>query len=797
MAPPRQGRLAPGRRRLALNRARGVGAAGDQRSLGAGRGRADPEGPTPGSRRTQDPAPAHRRRHLLRPGRPPGRPGRTTGRGGAGIGRPPPGHRPAAAERGRHQLRGWPVSWHPGDPQSWGGWAPHDPRWGRHRPTWGWGHPARPLYDNQLGHRLPSGGPPAQGQLAMGVAIALFLLSPVTLFAWAIGQALLRVTGIRWWKLALASLATIAAVITAAGSPTAALAHHFSGYAGWLRQIRAAQLDYPTPGAFLWPQLPLAIPVGLLAAALNLAGRRQAIDPAEVKRQQREATRRMESAVRRAAQVRDDHFGPVALGVTIDGDLGWADKHGLVTVPLAMQGRSRLIVGTSGTGKTTDIEREGFRAARDGRKFFLIDGKGTDPGFVERALAGYLWGNPHARVALWPELPMDGWRGSPAAIHNRLMAMLGWSEPYYRDVASLLLRLALNAPGEDGPVHSSSQLMVRMDPELLVRLYEHDPDRLREAQSLVGRDQARAVKGAIGRFANFFAATSGGFDAGECGWSFEDVDFAYLRAPYLAGRQDADAAMRLLLEDFAHYATLRKPRRGEDATLVFDEFSAIAGGREAAIQLVERVRDAGCALYLSAQSADGLGDEAQQRRLVGACSGGLLIHAMPDPETLLKAAGVVKVIEQTWRLDTAGPTGNSSARIGERPRIEVTAVQQAREGEAWYIARGRYEHLMVARTTISDVYRDRAGGIVALARCLRPGASIPGARRWAEIEAAANGALVGVAGHLALPPSAASPATQVGLERDGGVPLVAGYRLRLAVITAARDADVATATAVI
>ena len=60
--------------------------------------------------------------------------------------------------------------------------------------------------------------------------------------------------------------------------------------------------------------------------------------------------------------------------------------------------------------------------------------------------------------------------------------------------------------------------------------------------------------------------------------------------------------MRLLLEDFAHYATLRKPRRGEDATLVFDEFSAIAGGREAAIQLVERVRDAGCALYLSAQS---------------------------------------------------------------------------------------------------------------------------------------------------------------------------------------------------
>jgi hypothetical protein len=683
------------------------------------------------------------------------------------------------------------VSWHPEDPRSWGGWSPHDPRWGRHQPTWGWGgHPARPLFDNQLGHRLPTGGPPARGELSMLVALGLFLLSPITLFAWAAGQLLLRVTAIRWWKLAMASLAALAAVIAAGGGPGPALAHHFSGYVGWFRQYGAPEIDFPTPGAFLVPQLPLAIPVGLLAAALNLAGRRQAIDPAEARKQQREATRRMESAVRRAANVRDDHFGPVALGVRIDGDLGWADKRGLVVVPRLMQARSRLIVGTSGTGKTTDIEREAFIAARQGRKFFLIDGKGTDPGFVERALAGYLWGNPYARVALWPELPMDGRRGSPAAIHNRLVAMLGWSEPYYKDVASLLLRLALNAPGEDGPVRSSQQLMARMEAELLVRLYEHDPDRLREAESLVGRDQARAVKGAIGRFANFFAAVAGGFDAGPSGWSFEDVDFAYFRAPYLAGREDADACMRLLLEDFAHYATLRKPRKGEDATLVFDEFSAIAGGREAAIQLVERVRDAGCALYLSAQSADGLGDEAQQRRLVGACSGGLLLHAMPDPETLLRAAGVVKVVEQTWRLDPSGPTGNSSARIGERPRIEPGAVQQAREGEAWFIARGRFEHLVVARTRVSDGYRTRAHAMVALARAWRPQEVLPGARTWREAEQAAQGALAGLQGHLAIqPPQEDGDGRRPNPPPEPSRPAPAGHRLRLAVAAAARDGD--------
>jgi hypothetical protein len=243
-----------------------------------------------------------------------------------------------------------------------------------------------------------------------------------------------------------------------------------------------------------------------------------------------------------------------------------------------------------------------------------------------------------------------------------------------------------------------------------------------------------------------------------------------------------------LLEDFAHYATLRKPRRGEDATLVFDEFSAIAGGREAAIQLVERVRDAGCALYLSAQSADGLGDERQQARLVGACSGGLLLHAMPDPESLLKAAGVVKVVEQTWRLDSQGPTGNSSVRIGERPRIEVTAVQQAREGQAWYIARGRFEHLMVARTTISDGWRTRAHAIVALARSWRPQEVLPGARTWRDAEQPAQGALAGLRAHLAIEPP---PDPDVSGTHSGSPtpPLPSGSRLRLAVAAAARDGD--------
>ena len=170
---------------------------------------------------------------------------------------------------------------------------------------------------------------------------------------------------------------------------------------------------------------------------------------------------------------------------------------------------------------------------------------------------------------------------------------------------------------------------------------------------------------------------------------------------------------------------------------------------------------------------------------------------MPDPETLLRAAGVVKVVEQTWRLDPQGPTGNSSARIGERPRIEPGAVQQAREGEAWYIARGRFEHLMVARTTRSATATGHArtpwspwpgpGGPLRSSRVLAPGS-----RRKRPARSTLSRPAAG-----SWPSSRHPTASGTDLPPEPHGPAPAGHRLRLAVAAAARDGDQdATATLV-
>jgi hypothetical protein len=102
----------------------------------------------------------------------------------------------------------------------------------------------------------------------------------------------------------------------------------------------------------------------------------------------------------------------------------------------------------------------------------------------------------------------------------------------------------------------------------------------------------------------------------------------------LAAREDASAAFRLLLEDLGHYGVARKDRDDQGMTVYLEEFSAVSDGARAAIDLAERLRDAGVGVVFVVQSYEGLGDEHQAARLLGS-SAALIVHRMPQPERLL------------------------------------------------------------------------------------------------------------------------------------------------------------------
>ena len=157
--------------------------------------------------------------------------------------------------------------------------------------------------------------------------------------------------------------------------------------------------------------------------------------------------------------------------------------------------------------------------------------------------------------------------------------------------------------------------------------------------------------------------------------------------------------MRVVLEDYGHYATGRKPREGEDALLVLDEFSRPRLGRGQRHQpgrAGPRRRRPG--RRRRPDRVEGLGDHRQAPRLLASCAGGIVVHQCPDPERLLALAGMVRTLEHNWELDHYGPRGLAKARMGDRPRIDPEAVRQAQPGEAWVIQAGQSIHLRVLPT---------------------------------------------------------------------------------------------------
>jgi hypothetical protein len=188
-----------------------------------------------------------------------------------------------------------------------------------------------------------------------------------------------------------------------------------------------------------------------------------------------------------------------------------------------------------------------------------------------------------------------------------------------------------------------------------------------------------------------------------------------LTIPTIASRADADAAVRLVLEDLGHFATRRKPRVGDDVLLLLDEFSAVQGGTEQAIHLAERLRDVGVPVIFGAQSPEGLGDERQQWRLLHTIGGGLVLHQTPDPDPLVQLAGTVRTPEQAWQLDPWGPAGQARVHMADRPRVDPNQVRQLHPGEAFLVHGGRAVKLSVLQAPMPASVQEEASALRAAA----------------------------------------------------------------------------------
>jgi hypothetical protein len=315
---------------------------------------------------------------------------------------------------------------------------------------------------------------------------------------------------------------------------------------------------------------------------------------------------------------------------------------------------------------------------------FVLDAKG-DQHTQQRFAA--LMGQAGRQTRLFPSEPYDGWRGSGREIAGRLVQLIDWAEEgggtYYRDLSVNLIRAACQAP--QGPPRSSGELLARLDRGRLTDLWAGD----QRAQAIAAF-KAEHVDACRQRYAAFFDACEGQLDGH---WAFEGTDSAYLLLNELLYGEETSKLGRFLLEDFKQYLAARH-HDGRQVLLIIDEFSAIADGERVA-RMIETVRSYGAAVVLAPQAFEGMGGPEASARILNAAHT-ILLHQVPDPEPIVKAAGTRLAIEQSLQHHDGLSTDIGSSRQQHQLKADPNQVRRLQTGMCYALGSGKAQKLHIA-----------------------------------------------------------------------------------------------------
>ena len=503
-------------------------------------------------------------------------------------------------------------------------------------------------------------------------------------------------------------------------------------YLAWLAMWhRGAAGSYPAAAAVIAPP---AIPAGLAAGGLCWAYRIRsmetgsgglapdsavAFDLRQWRHQARGARARIAApgAVPLTRQNSDLVVGAVIRTV------GHPPRR-IASIPYARMRSHQVVIGTSGTGKTTLLLRlwAGFMATalrrnaagRGGPPLLVVlDCKGgADARRIADRVRRVLRVAGARSTAIWPdEASLSLWALPPAQLTTTLVDLIEHgtgAAAYYADVMEAVVGLAVAAPA--GPPGSTADFLARLDPGWLTAAYSSGAQESgeHEAELALVRSAARQV-GDIGlRFRTLFRRLGGGLD-GPGG--FGDADAWYCILEGTAEIAVAEAQARALVDLLASYAAHPAAHPGahmasgpgraggrREILLAVDEFSAVSR-RLPIWQLYERARSLGLAVQVSAQSWPGLAaDEDERYRIAASADGGIWLLRTPHPEPAAALAGTRKVTDTTRRLlgiPVWGHQGTSRMRLA--PVVDPALIRALDVGQAAYIYRGGVTYVQVKR----------------------------------------------------------------------------------------------------
>ena len=524
----------------------------------------------------------------------------------------------------------------------------------------------------------------------------------------------------RLYRAALCSLPMLVVWLAATAAATRSASQVAEApYLAWLAMWhRGAAGSYPAAAAVI---APAAIPAGLAAGGVCWAYRVRsmatgsgglapdsaaAFDRRQWRNQARSAQARIVAPGAVPLTTRNDDL---AAGAVIRA-VGHPARR-IASIPYARMRSHQVVIGTSGTGKTTLLLRlwAGFMATalrrnaagRGGPPLLVVlDCKGgADARRIADRVRRVLRVAGARSTAIWPdEAGLSLWALPPAQLITTLVDLIEHgtgSAAYYADVLEAVVGLAVEAPG--GPPGSTADFLARLDSGWLTIAYasgHHD------AELALVRSAARQIGDIALRFRTLFRRLGGGLDGPG---RFGDSDAWYCILEGTAEISVAEAQARALVDLLASYAAYPPPGPGpsggrREILLAVDEFSAVSR-RLPVWQLYERARSLGLAVQISAQSWAGLAaGEDERYRIAASANGGVWLLRTPRPEPVAALAGTRQVTETTRRLLRAGVWAHQgTSRMRLDPVVDPALIRALDVGQAAYIYRGGVTYVQVKR----------------------------------------------------------------------------------------------------
>jgi hypothetical protein len=550
----------------------------------------------------------------------------------------------------------------------------------------------------------------AGAALAVAAAPVSLVAAAAVTMAWAAGWPPRRLYQAALWCLPMAAV-WVAATVAAAESwwQVAAAAPYRAWLAMWHLAAAGSVLRAAVTIA------PVAVPLGLLVGALAWSRRILAMQTGTgglTPRAPAAFDRRQWRHQVRSARARIAAPGAVPLlsrhGAIVAGAVIRTVGHPpspLAVVPYQRLRSHQVVIGTTGTGKTTLLLRlwAGFlarglqrHAAGAGHRPLLVvlDCKGgADSRRVADRARRVLREAGARSTAIWPdEASLSLWALPPQQLTTTLVDMIehgSGGAAYYADVMEAVVALAVDPPA--GPPASAADFLARLDAGWLSAAYSGSPD---GQDAALLRSAAAHISDIALRFRTLFRRLGEGLD-GPGG--FGDADAWYCILEGTSEIAVAEAQARALVDILASY-TAQGQGSQREILLAVDEFSAVSR-RLPIWQLYERARSLGLALQVSAQSWPGLAPRDDDRyRIAATADGGIWLLRTPHPEPATELAGRRPATDTSRRVLGVALWGHEgSSRVRSTPVADPAIIRSLDVGQAAYIYRGGVTFVQVKR----------------------------------------------------------------------------------------------------